>query len=278
MSLVQCRYNPNHKMKASKREIHEQKCPDRFTCKIKYKHCPYDPLELIEEKDYEKHILECKSRPNITIEEQEEIERASQLNDIATEREQILYARNKYYKGCVEEPDIPGISQSTKKKNKKKQNKYLNKKFSELTKKESNHLAAMAAKVGDDDDGGYGNESHHLENFTGDQNFDLEFGSKNEETNEIKGFGNNFEEKKEKEKVKEEGKEKQKEKGKEEQKRREKQMEKNVNKNESNKNENNFRKNQGLFFEYDPNEEDRLIGKFSANIVNPEEIQRILND
>ena len=30
MSLVECRYNPNHRMKASRREIHEQKCPDRF--------------------------------------------------------------------------------------------------------------------------------------------------------------------------------------------------------------------------------------------------------
>ena len=46
MSLVECRYNPNHRMKASKREIHEQKCPDRFKCEKKYKHCPYDHQSL----------------------------------------------------------------------------------------------------------------------------------------------------------------------------------------------------------------------------------------
>ena len=84
MSLVQCRFNPNHKMKASRREIHEQKCPDRFTCQKKFKYCPYDPLELIEEDKYEKHLLECKHRPNITVEEEEQIERAKKLNDIAT--------------------------------------------------------------------------------------------------------------------------------------------------------------------------------------------------
>ena len=56
MSLVQCRYNPNHRMKPSKREIHEQKCPDRFRCKIKYKYCPYDPLELIKEEDLPSEI------------------------------------------------------------------------------------------------------------------------------------------------------------------------------------------------------------------------------
>ncbi len=77
-------------MKASRREIHEQKCPDRFKFpKKKYKHCPYDPLELILEKDYEKHLLECKSRPNITAKEEKEIEKAKVLNDIATERQQI---------------------------------------------------------------------------------------------------------------------------------------------------------------------------------------------
>ena len=32
-SLVACRFNPNHRMKPSKREIHEQKCPDRFKIK-----------------------------------------------------------------------------------------------------------------------------------------------------------------------------------------------------------------------------------------------------
>ena len=72
-------------MKASRREIHEQKCPDLFKCEKKYKHCPYDPLELILEKDYEKHLLECKSRPNVTAKEEEDIEKAKLLNDIATE-------------------------------------------------------------------------------------------------------------------------------------------------------------------------------------------------
>ena len=90
--------------------------------KKKYKHCPYDPLELILEKDYEKHLLECKSRPNITAKEEEEIVKAKVLNDIATENQQIQHARQKYYKSCVEEPEIPGLGKS---KQKKKKNKRL---------------------------------------------------------------------------------------------------------------------------------------------------------
>ena len=113
MSLVACRYNPNHKMKASKREIHELKCPDRLKCQIKYKHCPYDPLELIKEEEYEKHLLECKNRPRITEEEQKAIEKAIEKNNIDEEKEQIKYARERYYKGCVEESDIPGISEKS---------------------------------------------------------------------------------------------------------------------------------------------------------------------
>ena len=42
-----------------------------------------------------------------------------------------------------------------------------------------------------------------------------------------------------------------------------------------NKNEDNESK-KSYFYEYDPNEEDKNIGKFSANIIDPEEINEIL--
>ena len=245
MSLVECRYNPNHRMKASRREIHEQKCPDRFKCKIKYKHCPYDPLELIKEDEYEEHILNCKSKPKISIEEQQEIERAKALNDIATEQEQIRYARQKYYKNCVEEPEIPGLGKKQQNKNKKKQNKKLNQKFSEITKKESDHIAAMANKVDEDD-----NEIHNLENFTGDQDFNL---NSKEEGDKIVSFG-----KKNESKIKEIEKKK------------------SPDKKDSKKIEINSQNNQKCFYVYDPNDEDKDIGKYSANVINPQEIKAIL--
>ena len=78
-SLVACRYNPNHRMKPSKREIHEQKCPDRFKKKLVY--CPYDPLELIEEKELENHKKICKNRPRISEKDEKKIENAKKLND-----------------------------------------------------------------------------------------------------------------------------------------------------------------------------------------------------
>ena len=254
MSLVSCIYNPNHKMKPSRKEIHEQKCPDRFKCQTQYKQCPYDPLHKVKKEEYEDHLLNCKSRPKISIEEEREIEKAKTLNDIATEQEQIRYARQKYYKNCVEEPEITGISKKTQKKNKKKQDRNLREKFSELNKKESDHIAAMANKVDDDDDE---NESHNLENFDGDKNFDLEFEPKKED--EIISF---------EKKNKNENKEKEKKKGK---------NDSISDKKNSNKiNEINFQNNQKMFYVYDPNEEDKDIGKYSANIIVPEEVYKIL--
>jgi len=254
MSLVSCIYNPNHKMKPSRKEIHEQKCPDRFKCQTQYKQCPYDPLHKVKKEEYEDHLLNCKSRPKISIEEEREIEKAKTLNDIATEQEQIRYARQKYYKNCVEEPEITGISKKTQKKNKKKQDRNLREKFSELNKKESDHIAAMANKVDDDDDE---NESHNLENFDGDKNFDLEFEPKKED--KIISF---------EKKNKNENKEKENKKGK---------NDSISDKKNSNKiNEINFQNNQKMFYVYDPNEEDKDIGKYSANIIVPEEVYKIL--
>ena len=175
MNLVECRYNPNHKMKPGKREIHEQKCPDRFKCRKKFKYCPYDPLELIPENEYEKHLLECKSRPKITVEEEEEIERAKTLNNIATEREQIEYARRQYYKGCVEEPEIPGLTKS--KQQQKKNNKKLKEKFSELNKKEANLIVAMA-KHDNEDDNEEDDNQHEIKDFPADILFELKWRKK----------------------------------------------------------------------------------------------------
>ena len=234
MNLVECRYNPNHKMKPGKREIHEQKCPDRFKCRKKFKYCPYDPLELIPENEYDKHLLECKSRPKITAEEEEEIKRAKTLNNIPTEREQIEYARKKYYKGCVEEPEIPGLTKS--KQQQKKNNKKLKEKFSELNKKEADLIVAMA-KHDNEDDNEEDDNQHEIKDFPADKLFEFEKEEKNFKKKIIDDIKN--------EKIKD-------------------------NKNEDNESKKSY------FYEYDPNEEDKNIGKFSANIIDPEEINAIL--
>lgn len=239
MSLVQCRYNPNHRMKLSKREIHEQKCPDRFTCKKKLKHCPYDPLELIEEDEYEEHLKNCKSRPKITAEEEESIKKAQKLNDITTEREKIQYARQKYYKGCVEEPEIPGLVIS--KKQKKKNQKKLKAKFTELNNQEANRITEMAKQENEDDD-----NDHEIKDFAADLNFELE--KEDEEEKKKKNF-------KKLEKYNEE---------------------EIINSDKSEIIKNNKKEDDGHFYEYDPNEEDKDIGKFSANIIVPAEIYAII--
>ena len=228
MSLVQCRYNPNHRMKASKREIHEQKCPDKYKCKIKYKHCPYDPLELIKEEDYDNHIKICKSRPKITEDEQKNIEKAKALNDIETEKKEIELARKTYYKGCVEEPEDKKTN-----KNKKNQNKNKEDGYEQIREKEEKKIVSIINNENE-----IGESSHIIKDFTGDDNFTLE------------------KEVKEKEK-KDENKSK-------------KEKNKDTYKNESSYNKENY------FFKYDPNEEDKDIGKFSANIIVPETINRIL--
>ena len=246
MNLVECRYNPNHKMKPGKREIHEQKCPDRFKCRKKFKYCPYDPLELIPENEYDKHLLECKSRPKITAEEEEEIKRAKTLNNIPTEREQIEYARKKYYKGCVEEPEIPGLTKS--KQQQKKNNKKLKEKFSELNKKEADDIIKMAEKTNDNEN--EDDNKHEIDNFEGDHYFEPD--KDEEEEEKIK---NNF---KKFEKINEEiiiGNDKSGE-------------------IKNNKKEEVHKKS--IFYEYDPNEEDEDINKYSANIINPDLVNEIL--
>jgi hypothetical protein len=261
-------------MKASRREIHEQKCPDRFNCPIKYKRCPYDPLELIEEKNYEKHLLECKSRPRITVEEQQAIERAKELNDIATEKEQIRYAREKYYKGCVEEPDIPGMSKKSKKNNQKKQSEKLKKKFAPVIKKEEDQFVALADKEQDSAD----DESHNIDNFAGDKYFDL--GNKVEEKEKVEenknpnsGSSTKTDDKKSEKKNDSSNNQKDSSNNKNENKNNKKDG-KNNKKDEDKKKQNN--QNEEKMF-YDPNDEDKDVGKYSANVIVPDEIYHILH-
>ena len=243
MSLVECRYNPNHKMKPSKREIHEQKCPDRFKNQDKYKQCPYDPLELILVKDFEKHLKECKSRPKITKEDEEEIEKAKALNDMATEREQIQYARQKYYKDCIEEPEIPGLVKS--KQQEKKSQKKLKAKFRGLNDIEAKNIGSMIDKDNDNEED---DNEHEIKDFPGDINFECE---KEEEIPKNKNTKKS--EKNKKEIIKDDDKRK-----------------------EVKNKQNSMTSQESCFYIYDPNEEDKDIGKFSANIIVPDTIYTIL--
>ena len=210
-----CRYNPNHKMKPSRLLIHEQKCPDRLKKQDLYRLCPYNPNHKIEKEKYEKHILECENKPKITLEEQENVERAKKMNDIASEQEQIKFARMKYYKDCVQEPEIPGISKDQMKKNKEKMEKKLKKKFKDVAEYEGRFISAMADKdfeqINNEE-----NNPHEFDNFDGD--FDFEDENENKNVNEI------------------------------------------------------------YFYRYNPNDEDKDINKNSANIINPEEIKKILKE
>ena len=247
-SLVACRFNPNHRMKPSKREIHEQKCPDRFKKKLVY--CPYDPLELIDEKELENHKKVCKNRPRITEEEEKEIENAKKLNDIATEKEQIQYARQKYYKGCVEEPQIEGLG--IRRQQKKKANKKLKGKFTEFNNQEAEKIVDAADNV-DNNDSFEVDENHNIKNFAEDEHFDLGIEKDNEENNK-KSVKKNKEDKKDEK----------------------------SHKIEEIKNKNNFinnKQNKGSnFYKYDPNDEDKDICKTSANIVVPSTIYAILGE
>ena len=212
MNYVVCRYNPNHKCKPSRIDIHELKCPDRINKQNDYKLCPYNPSHKIKKELYDKHILECENKPKITKEEEEDLKRAQ--NDMITEQEKIKYARMKYYKDSIQEPEIQGINKETMKKNKEKRMKIIKKKFEKITEYESKQIVDMV-----DNDSEQENNienSHGIENFEGDIDFEIENGNKN---------------------MKEEN-----------------------------------------YYRYNPNDEDKDIHEYSANIINPEEIYTILND
>lgn len=61
MSLVKCRYNPNHQMKSSRLLIHEDKCPDRGSKILRA--CPYNPVHKVTPFNFEAHKRECPQRP-----------------------------------------------------------------------------------------------------------------------------------------------------------------------------------------------------------------------
>ena len=210
MSYV-CRFNPNHKMKSiTRREIHEQKCPDRLKKQNDYKLCPYNPYHYVRNESYEKHIKDCKDKPKISFQEEDK-EKAKALDDIISEQEQIKYARMKYYKDCIQEPKIVGISDKNMKKNKIKKEKIIKNKFKEVNEKEGNHIASLA-----DADFEQENNGNEIQNFEADADFESE---KIEIDN----------------------------------------------------------KNNVLYYKYNPNDEDKDIGKFSANIIDANEINEILN-
>ena len=211
MNYVICRYNPNHKCKPSRIDIHELKCPDRIKKQNDYKLCPYNPSHKIKKELYEKHVLECENKPKLTKEEEEELRRAQ--NDMTTEQEKIQHTRMKYYKDCVQEPEIPGINKETMKKNKEKREKIIKKKFEKITEYDANQFI-----MADNDSEQENNieNPHKIDDFEGDIDLEIE----KEDTN-----------------IKEEH-----------------------------------------YYRYNPNDEDKDIMKNSANIINPEEIYRILND
>ena len=239
MSLVQCRYNPNHRMKPSKREIHEQKCPDKYKCKIKYKYCPYDPLELIKEEDYEKHIKICKSRPRISEEDKKNMDKAIKLNDINKEKKEISIARRSYYKTYDEKEEIPELD-SNSKRNKEKNNKYGQEMSGGKKEKEANEIIDMI-KIENE------YEPHEIKNFEVDNNFDLD----DNKENQIQKARDK--------------------KSKDEQRKRKE----NIN---SKNNDLINKKKENYFCKYDPNDEDKEINKYSVNIIIPETIRAILKE
>ena len=174
MNFSICRYNKNHKVKSSRIDIHEQKCPDRLKYQNKFKLCPYNPSHKIEKEYYEKHVLECPNKPKLTYEEEEDLKRAQKMDEIATEQEQIKYDRMRLYKDCVKPDEIIGLNKNTVKKNEKKQEKNLKKKFRPLIEYDCNHVKEMAEKEFNQEDGDGEDTSHRIDNFEGDDGFDFE--------------------------------------------------------------------------------------------------------
>lgn len=58
--LISCSFNPKHKIKASNKNIHEGKCPDR---KDLYQVCKFNPTHRILKTQFENHVKNCPSKP-----------------------------------------------------------------------------------------------------------------------------------------------------------------------------------------------------------------------
>jgi len=203
MNLKQCRYNPNHKVKPSRIDIHEQGCPDRVKYENKFQLCLYNPSHKIEKELFNEHLKVCENRPKLTpikknqkekyeltFEEEEEIKRKEKLNEIATEQEQIKYERMKYYKGCVQMNEIVGINKKTMKKNEDKQKKILKNKFKEINEYDGERMKYMIDKCENNED-----ENHEINDFDYELGFDIEKNDKNENEEKFYRYNPNDEDK-----------------------------------------------------------------------------------
>ena len=72
-SLVECRYNPNHKVKNSRLLSHELNCPNKNTKSVVV--CSFDPSHKVKVGDLEKHERTCPRRPNEDLEVMKEMEK-----------------------------------------------------------------------------------------------------------------------------------------------------------------------------------------------------------
>ena len=112
-------------------------------------------------------------------------------------------------------------------------------------------------------------ENHELDNLPADDNFELKNEGEMEE--KIEGFGNNNDNIETIKKLEN----KERKNSENENQNNNKILNEEKNKNDSKKSKIDFKKNYN-FFRYNPNEEDKEIHKYSANILVPEEINKIL--
>lgn len=62
-SIVDCRYNKNHRIRQSRLLIHEQKCPDKKCSKMV--NCPYNPRHKVSFLKFENHKKTCPDKPHL---------------------------------------------------------------------------------------------------------------------------------------------------------------------------------------------------------------------
>jgi hypothetical protein len=117
MNTVNCRYNPNHKVKKTKLLKHEETCPNRVGSDLQ--RCPFNPIHLMKPDRLELHKRECPDKPKIDDEVEKEIREYINLQKKETP---II---EKECKKISEDFQVIGMKKTAKKKDHNKRREQL---------------------------------------------------------------------------------------------------------------------------------------------------------
>ena len=107
MSLVQCRYNPNHRVRESRLFAHEYNCPNKSNPTVRI--CPYNIMHKIPDYAFKKHVRNCPDKITINKEDEDNLRRAVGEIDVKTVEDSIVEDRLTHFLPSMLKSEIQSL-------------------------------------------------------------------------------------------------------------------------------------------------------------------------